>query len=69
MISHNALIGGLGNKGTLPETMVTVQPGQRISGSFRLMLLAPGWPAQVTRRFGAVPATPLLAPFHHSYDQ
>lgn len=69
VLSHNALIGGLGNKGTLPETMVTLQPGQRISGSFRLMLLAPAWPAQVARWFGSVPPTPLLAPFHHSYDQ
>jgi beta-galactosidase len=69
VISHNALIGGLGNKGTLPETMVTLQPGQRISGRLRLMLLAPAWPAQVARWFGAVPPTPLLAPFHHSYDQ
>ncbi|RZA32448.1 MAG: hypothetical protein EOP92_25975, partial [Lysobacteraceae bacterium] len=69
VISHNALIGGLGNKGTLPETTVTVQPGQRISGSFRLMPLAPAWPAQVARWSGSAPPTPLLAPFYHSYDQ
>ena len=68
LLSHNAIIGGLGNKGTAPE----VPTGQeaRISGAFTLMPVTPAWPAPLTRWFGQPKqARDIFRPFHHSYDQ
>lgn len=70
LLSHNALIGGLGNKGTSPETSIALDKPVRIAGSFTLAPIAGAWPAALTRWFGA-PGGPqdVLKPFYHSYDQ
>jgi beta-galactosidase len=70
LLSHNALIGGLGNKGTRPETRVALDAAQHIAGRFTLLPLAPAWPAALTRLFGQ-PGTAgeVFRPFLHSYDQ
>lgn len=70
LLSHNALIGGLGNKGTSPETTVRADGTARIAGSFTLVPLARAWPSALTRIFGAPgPAATVYKPFYHSYDQ
>ena len=70
LLSHNALVGGLGNKGTRPETRIAAQDAGHIAGSFQLLVLDAAWPAPLARWFGApVGATDVLRPFYHSYDQ
>lgn len=70
LLSHNALIGGLGNKGTSPETSIALDKPVRIAGSFTLAPIAGAWPAALTRWFGAPGATQdVMKPFYHSYDQ
>lgn len=70
LLSHNAQVGGLGNKGTRPETRIAAQDAGHIAGSFQLLVLDAAWPAPLARRFGPpVPATDVLRPFYHSYDQ
>lgn len=74
LLSHNALIGGLGNKGTQPETIVELDPQRQISGSFTLLPLPvdgkDGWPAALVEWFGQpTPAREVYRPFFHSYDQ
>lgn len=70
LLSHNALIGSLGNKGTRPEVTLPVSDTLRIAGAFELLPLGRVWPRALQRWFGAPgkAATP-YRPFHHSYDQ
>ena len=49
LLSHNAVIGGLGNKGTPPETVMDSSKTLRIAGSFTLVPLDDAWPAVLTR--------------------
>ena len=68
LLSHNALIGSLGNKGTSPEVLIDQVP--RIAGAFTLVPLARAWPAPLTRWFGQpAAAKSVFKPFVHSYDQ
>lgn len=68
LLSHNAVIGSLGNKGTSPE--VSVDQLARIAGAFTLMPVTNVWPAPFTRWLGQpAPARNVFRPFHHSYDQ
>jgi beta-galactosidase len=70
LLSHNALISGLGNKGTSPETTVRVERTPRIAGTFTLVPLAGAWPAGLVRLFGEPgQAIQVHKPFYHSYDQ
>ncbi|TWI69513.1 beta-galactosidase [Pseudoduganella lurida] len=70
LLSHNALIAGLGNKGTAPETTLPLGAHPtRVAGSFTLLPLDDAWPAPLTRWFGAAGATDIFRPFLHSYDQ
>jgi beta-galactosidase len=70
LLSHNALIGGLGNKGTAPETRIALDKPVRIAGSFTLTPIAGAWPAALTRWFGTPGGKQdVLKPFYHSYDQ
>ena len=69
-LSHNAVIGGLGNKGTSPEVTVRLEKTPRIAGSFTLVPLGKAWPPELTRWFGRPgAATNVYKPFYHSYDQ
>jgi len=70
LLSHNAVISGLGNKGGRPETSVDADKTPHISGSFTLVPLNDTWPAALTRWFGPpATATDVFRPFYHSYDQ
>lgn len=70
LLSHNAVISGLGNKGTTPETFINVEKTPRIAGNFMLIPLDETWPAALTRWFGEPDAVAEISrPFHHSYDQ
>ena len=70
LFSHNAVIGGVGNKATSPETMVDAARTPRIAGSFTLVPLDDAWPAPLTRWFGKpAAAADMLRPFYRSYDQ
>jgi beta-galactosidase len=70
ILSHNAVIGGLGNKGTGAEVMVRLDKTPRIAGSFTLLPLTKSWPVPLTRWFGRPgPASDVYKPFYHSYDQ
>jgi beta-galactosidase len=70
LLSHNALIGGLGNKGTSPETSIALDKLVRIAGSFTLVPIAGPWQAALTRWFGAPGGRQdVMKPFYHSYDQ
>ena len=70
LVSHNALIGGLGNKLTKPEVMLPLDGIREIAGTFTLYPLALAWPAPLLRWFGQpAAATGVYRPFHHSYDQ
>ncbi|TFW29843.1 glycoside hydrolase family 2 TIM barrel-domain containing protein [Massilia horti] len=70
LLSHNALIGGLGNKGTRPETTIALNGELRIAGKFTLLPLDSAWPGALTRWFGKLgTAKDVFRPFYHSYDQ
>jgi beta-galactosidase len=70
ILSHNAVIGGLGNKGTAAEVTVRLDRTPHIAGSFTLLPLGTAWPAPVARWFGRPgAATNVYKPFYHSYDQ
>lgn len=70
LLSHNAVIGSLGNKGTSPEVSIELGSVARISGAFTLLPVPGAWPSALTRWFGKPgPATKVFKPFHHSYDQ
>ncbi|MDP4289851.1 MAG: glycoside hydrolase family 2 TIM barrel-domain containing protein [Bacteroidota bacterium] len=70
VLNHNALISGLGNKGSAPETQIKADEVQHITGKFTILPLNEVWPLLLTKWFG--PATLVAKPFHpfyHSYDQ
>ncbi len=70
LLSHNAVIGGLGNKGTQPETVVALDKVGEISGRFLLLPLGGAWPQALQGWVGAPGAAgEVLKPFWHSYDQ
>ena len=70
LLSHNALIGGLGNKGTQPETMAALDAGAKISGQFVLLPLDGAWSQPLQDWFGPPgAAVQIFKPFVHSYDQ
>jgi len=70
LLSHNAVISGLGNKGVAPETTVDSSKTERVAGSFTLVPLDGAWPAALTRWFGKPSAArEVFRPFYHSYDQ
>jgi len=70
LLSHNAIMSGLGNKGTSPETFIDADKTPHISGSFTLVPLDETWPAALARWFGKAAATTgAFKPFYHSYDQ
>ena len=70
IISHNAVLAGLGNKNVVPATSIPAETLSRLSGSFKLLPLGQTWPASLTSWFGH-PSTPaeVQAPFYYSYDQ
>ena len=70
LLSHNAFVGSLGNKGTTPEVTYLAEKIPQIAGSFSLVPLATRWPETLVRWFGEpAPAREVLKPFFHSYDQ
>lgn len=70
LLSHNALIGSLGNKGRPPETTVSLNKDLRIAGAFTLVPLDERWPAPLVRWFGKpAAAKQIFKPYFHSYDQ
>jgi beta-galactosidase len=70
LLSHNALIGSLGNKGTTPEVTHHAETTSRIAGAFVLVPLTHRWPAALVRWFGKpAAAQDVYRPFFHSYDQ
>lgn len=70
LLSHNAVISGLGNKGRSPDHLVDATKIRQIAGSFTLVPLENQWPTQLTRWFGEPDAADqIFHPFYHSYDQ
>jgi beta-galactosidase len=70
LLSHNALIGGPGNKGTSPEVSFDAGKVGRIAGAFTLLPVGESWPPALARWFGKPgPARDVFRPFYHSYDQ
>ncbi|MEX1115432.1 MAG: glycoside hydrolase family 2 TIM barrel-domain containing protein [Akkermansiaceae bacterium] len=70
LLSHNATISGLGNKGSSPEKSVSADKTPCIAGSFTLVPLGNNWHAPLVRWFGQPAAlSEILEPFHSSYDQ
>lgn len=70
LLSHNVVLSGLGNKGTVPETFIDADKTPRIAGSFTLVPLDDVWPLALTRWFGKpAAARNILHPYYHSYDQ
>jgi beta-galactosidase len=70
LLSHNAVIGGLGNKGTSPETSLAVEKVGHFAGAFTLVPLTGPWPGALTRWFGQPGAAKdVFQPYYHSYDQ
>ncbi|HEX8602212.1 MAG TPA: glycoside hydrolase family 2 TIM barrel-domain containing protein [Pseudoduganella sp.] len=70
LVSHNALIGSLGNKGTTPEVTHLAETTARIAGAFTLVPVGSRWPAALVRWFGKpAAAKDVQRPFFHSYDQ
>ncbi|MES3020433.1 MAG: glycoside hydrolase family 2 TIM barrel-domain containing protein [Pseudomonadota bacterium] len=70
LLSHNALIGSLGNKGTSAEQTVPLDKVSRIAGAFTLVPVGTRWPAALERWFGKpAGAKQVFRPFLHSYDQ
>jgi beta-galactosidase len=70
LVSHNAIVGGLGNKGTTPEVTHLAETTARIAGTFTLVPVGTRWPAALQRHFGKpAAARDVFQPFYHSYDQ
>ncbi len=70
LLSHNALLGGLGNKGTSPETTFDAAKIEHLAGTFVLLPLDSTWPAPLTRWFDQpAAAEDAFEPFLCSYDQ
>ncbi|HVX86847.1 MAG TPA: glycoside hydrolase family 2 TIM barrel-domain containing protein [Phycisphaerae bacterium] len=70
LLSFNAAISGLGEKGRNSETLIDASTVGTLSANFTLLPLMGAWPQPLTRIFGpaAAPAK-LYAPFYYSYDQ
>jgi beta-galactosidase len=70
LVSHNAILGSLGNKGTTPEVTHPAESTPRIAGTFTLVPVGNRWPQALARWFGKpAPAQDVFRPFYHSYDQ
>lgn len=70
LLSHNAIISGLGNKGAPPETSIDADKTAHSAGSFTLIPFEDTWPAALTRWFGKpAAASEVFRPYYHSYDQ
>ncbi len=70
VVSHNAIISSLGNKGSSPEINLRAENIPALSGRFTLLPLGPEWPSVLTRWFGASrEVVAVQQPFYHSYDQ
>jgi beta-galactosidase len=70
LLSSNAVISGLGEKGRTPETLVDAAKTEKISGAFTLLPLQEAWPETLVRWFGKpAAAAEVYRPFYHSYDQ
>lgn len=70
LLSHNAVISGLGNKGVSPERRIGAAKTKHIAGNLTLVPLGDVWPEPLTRWLGSpTAATDVFHPFHHSYDQ
>lgn len=70
LLSHNAVISGLGNKGSAPEASIDAEKTPHVAGSFTLVPLSNEWPEVLTRWFGKPsPTKEVFRPFYHSYDQ
>jgi beta-galactosidase len=70
VVSHNALLSGLGNKKTTPTQIVWAQNVNEISGEFTIIPLRAGhWPEKLTDILGSPngSVTP-FQPFYYSYD-
>ncbi|HEY4248839.1 MAG TPA: glycoside hydrolase family 2 TIM barrel-domain containing protein [Lacunisphaera sp.] len=69
VMSHNALLSGLGNKGVGPETNIAAKSAH-ITGHFTVVPLTSAWPGALIRWLGSPTATvSAFHPFYHSYDQ
>ena len=70
VISHNALVSGRFNKGSLPEQKVKVENVKEITGSFSIVPIIGEWPTVLQKLFGTSSkvAKP-FQPFYNSYDQ
>jgi beta-galactosidase len=70
LLSHNALVSGLGNKGIGPEHAIDAAKLKSIEGAFELRVLTPSWPPALLARYGApTDRAAVFHPFYHSYDQ
>jgi beta-galactosidase len=70
IISHNALVSGRFNKGSLPEQKVNIEKVNEINGSFSIVPINGNWPNILQKLFG--PSSKVAQPFHpfyNSYDQ
>jgi beta-galactosidase len=70
LLSHNAVISGLGNKGVQPEVFLDAAKVGHVAGAFTIVPLTNAWPSPLSRWFGQPgPAREIYRPFYHSYDQ
>ncbi|MFT3746564.1 MAG: glycoside hydrolase family 2 TIM barrel-domain containing protein [Pyrinomonadaceae bacterium] len=70
LLSHNAVISGLGNKGVAPETSIESAETKHISGSFKIVPVSKAWTPTLVKWFGDPQAkAKVFRPFYHSYDQ
>lgn len=70
LLSCNAVISGLGEKGRTPETLIDAAKTGTVAGSFTLLPLGEAWPETLVRWFGKpAAASEVYRPFYHSYDQ
>lgn len=70
ILSHNAMVAGRGNKGSVPEVNLQAGSVKRIAGQFKLLPLSGDWPAVLTNWFVSPGEQPVIQkPFFHSYDQ
>jgi beta-galactosidase len=70
LLSWNAALSGLGEKGRNTETLIDATKPQSFSGTFTLLPLPAAWPEPITRLFGnATTPSKVYAPFYYSYDQ
>jgi beta-galactosidase len=71
LLSHNALVSGRYNKGSLPDILYKAREVKEISGSFSIIpIYGKDTPGVLQKLFGSLTdmAVP-YKPFYHSYDQ